>query len=60
MFTDEIRYPPFFRSIQVPELDMSVSCCDKVAAVLREGDTKYSAGHFVGGDDQTFLHKQNG
>lgn len=49
------QYPSFFRGIQVPELDVSVSCGDKVAVVLRERDGEHSAGHFVGGDDRTFL-----
>lgn len=53
-----IGYPSFCGGVQVPELDMSVSCSDKVAVVLREGDGDDSAGDFVGGDDQTFLLKQ--
>ena len=48
-------YPSLFGCIQVPELDVSVSCSDKVAVVLRERDGENSAGDFVGGDDGTFL-----
>lgn len=44
-------YPSFSGGVQVPELDVSVSGCDKVAVVLRERDAEHSAGHFVGGDD---------
>lgn len=40
-------YPFFFRGIQVPELDVSVSGGDEVTVVLREGDGEDSAGHFV-------------
>lgn len=49
------QYPSLFGCIQVPELDVSVSCSDKVAAVLGEGDSEHPAGHFVGGNDRTFL-----
>lgn len=49
------RYPSFFGGVQVPELDVAVSCGDEVAAVLGEGDGEHAARHFVGGDDGTFL-----
>lgn len=50
--------PLLFRGVQVPELDVSVSCCDEVAAVLGEGDGEDGAGHLVGGDDGAFLLRQ--
>lgn len=37
---------------------MSVSGGDEVAVVLRERDGEHSAGHFVGGDNRTFLLTQ--
>lgn len=49
------RYPSFSGGVQVPELDVSLSRSDKVAVVLRERHAEHSAGHFVGGDDRTFL-----
>ena len=52
-----LDYPSFFGGVEVPELDVSVSCGDEVAVVLRERDGGHSAGHVVGGDDRTFLIK---
>lgn len=44
-----------FAVVQIPELDVSVSHCDKVGAVLGERHARHLTGHLVGSYDDIFL-----
>lgn len=45
--------------IQVPKLDMSIPCCNKVSAVIRKRHGCHFTGDFVGSHQYIFLGKDH-